>query len=89
MKTIFAIFSLVLASGFAWLAIVSGQENTTPTPKRNIVIFVSDGLRSGSVNAEDAPTYYEVRTRGVFFANSHSLFPTFTTANASAIATGH
>src|SRR6185312_8738886 len=26
---------------------------------------------------------------GVNFANSHSLFPTFTTANASALATGH
>ena len=30
-----------------------------------------------------------IRQHGVNFANSHSLFPTFTTANASAIATGH
>ena len=30
-----------------------------------------------------------LRARGVRFANSHSLFPTFTTANASAMATGH
>jgi arylsulfatase A-like enzyme len=30
-----------------------------------------------------------VRQNGVFFANSHSLFPTFTTPNASAIVTGH
>lgn len=30
-----------------------------------------------------------IRRHGVSFANSHSLFPTFTTANASAIATGH
>ena len=30
-----------------------------------------------------------LRKRGVFFPNSHSLFPTLTTPNASAIATGH
>jgi Type I phosphodiesterase / nucleotide pyrophosphatase len=30
-----------------------------------------------------------VREHGVFFSNSHSLFPTLTTPNASAIATGH
>ena len=31
----------------------------------------------------------ELRDKGVNFKNSHSLFPTFTTANASAMATGH
>ena len=46
-------------------------------------------MRAGSVNAVDTPTMFWVRTHGVNFANSHSLFPTFTTANASAIATGH
>jgi arylsulfatase A-like enzyme len=56
---------------------------------RNIVIFVADGLRPGSVTPEDAPTLYSIRENGVNFANSHSLFPTFTTPNASAIATGH
>jgi hypothetical protein len=30
-----------------------------------------------------------LRDKGVNFANPHSLFPTFTTANASAMATGH
>lgn len=53
------------------------------------MIVVFDGMRSGSVNANDAPTMDWVRNNGVSFANSHSLFPTFTTANASAIATGH
>jgi hypothetical protein len=36
-----------------------------------------------------APTLSAVRKQGVYFANSHALFPTFTTPNASAIATGH
>lgn len=56
---------------------------------RNVIIFVADGLRHGSVNATDAPTLLSVRERGVSFTNSHSLFPTLTTPNASAIATGH
>ena len=60
-----------------------------PAAARNVVIFVADGLRPGSVNAEDAPTLNALREQGVSFADSHSLFPTFTTPNASAIATGH
>ncbi len=55
----------------------------------NAVIFVSDGLRPMTVNGTDTPTLQSVREHGVNYVNSHSLFPTFTTANASAIATGH
>jgi arylsulfatase A-like enzyme len=59
-------------------------------PKRhNLIIFVADGLRSGMVTPEHAPNMAEIRAMGVDFQNSHSLFPTVTTANASAIATGH
>ena len=56
---------------------------------RNVVVFVADGLRPGSINAIDTPTLFSIKQTGVNFANSHSLFPTFTTPNASAIATGH
>jgi hypothetical protein len=57
--------------------------------RRNVIIFVADGLRYGSVNAKDTPTLWKIRQQGVDFRNGHSVFPTFTTANASAIATGH
>jgi arylsulfatase A-like enzyme len=70
-------------------AFIAGQQNPEPVRSRNILIFVFDGLRAGSVNAVDSPTMFWIREHGVSFANSHSLFPTFTTANASAIATGH
>jgi hypothetical protein len=53
------------------------------------VLFVPDGLRALLVNNETAPAMAALRDRGVNFANPHSLFPTFTTANASAMATGH
>ena len=48
-----------------------------------------DGLRGRIVTPQTAPAMAEVRDKGVNFKNSHSLFPTFTTANASAMATGH
>jgi hypothetical protein len=54
-----------------------------------VIIFVADGLRRGSVNSADMPTFLKLRTTGVDFRNSHSVFPTFTTANASVIGTGH
>ncbi len=55
----------------------------------NLIIFVADGLRYKSVTPESAPELARVRSEGVDFANSHSIYPTVTTANASAIATGH
>jgi arylsulfatase A-like enzyme len=58
-------------------------------PRHNVILFVADGLRASSVTAESAPTMTALKTRGVDFANSHAVYPTVTTANASAIATGH
>ncbi len=55
----------------------------------NLVLFVADGMRAGVVTPETAPAMAKLSAAGVAFPNSHSLFPTFTTANASAMATGH
>jgi arylsulfatase A-like enzyme len=55
----------------------------------NVILFVPDGLRALSVTAQSAPTMAAIRDRGVNFKNSHSIFPTFTTANAASFATGH
>jgi arylsulfatase A-like enzyme len=57
--------------------------------QQNIVLFVADGMRAAAVSPELTPTMARVRAEGIDFRNSHSLFPTVTTANASAIATGH
>ncbi len=59
---------------------------TTP---HNVILFVADGLRPTSVTQQLAPTMMGMMRRGVRFTNTHSLFPTFTTANASTMATGH
>src|SRR5258707_8811264 len=71
---------LVLSAGMA------SAQNSTP---RNMILFIPDGLRALKVTPETAPAMAEVRDKGVNFKNPHSLFPTFTMANASGMATGH
>ncbi len=78
--------AIVLTSVFA-VTLFAAQA--PPGKPRNFIIFVADGLRAGSVNATDTPALWHVRTDGVNFANSHSVSPTLTMPNASAIATGH
>jgi arylsulfatase A-like enzyme len=63
-------------------------EAQAPAP-RNVIIFVADGLRYGSVEPGNMPNMARLKRDGVDFTNSHSLYPTVTTVNASAIATGH
>src|SRR5262249_31737310 len=53
------------------------------------ILFVPDGLRADVIDEFDAPTMTDIRAKGVNFANSFSVFPTFTMVNASAFATGH
>jgi len=79
-----------LATALALLVTAAqAAEPQAIPPGRNIVIFVADGLRYASVTPETAPTMARIRHEGVDFANSHAVYPTLTTANASAIATGH
>ena len=85
---------VVLVAGTLAIAGLSGVPGGPPTraaaePPHNVIIFVADGLRSRIVDAHTAPGLQAVREQGVDFVNSHSLFPTITTPNASAIATGH
>ncbi|MGX4771269.1 alkaline phosphatase family protein [Bradyrhizobium guangdongense] len=65
---------------------LASAENNTP---RNLILFIPDGLRALKITPDTAPAMAEVRDKGVNFKNSHSLFPTFTMANGSAMSTGH
>src|SRR5215475_1126275 len=78
-----------VCAALAFCAFAPNAQGQKTQAKRNVVIFIADGLRHDSVNPTDAPTLYQLRQDGVHFANSHGIFPTFTTANASVMATGH
>src|SRR5229473_3104634 len=78
---------LLLSAGLAVLSVSTAlAQNSTP---HNMILFIPDGLRALKVTPETAPAMAEVRDKGVNFKNPHSLFPTFTMANASGMATGH
>ena len=78
--------------GTVFLQIVAGAGAFAQTPSsqpHNVVLFIADGLRSRLVDDTTAPTMTAIAREGVDLRNSHALFPTFTTANASGMATGH
>jgi len=70
-------------------AVLSLQVAAAQAQQHNLILFVPDGLRALSVTPQSAPTMAAIRDKGVNFANPHSLFPTFTMANASGMSTGH
>lgn len=78
-----------LAPFLLGLSVFVGAPGLALADPHNVLLFVADGLRPGMVNDGTAPTMAALMKQGVRFANTHSMFPTFTTANASAMATGH
>src|SRR6202162_5234478 len=78
---------LLLSAGIMALsAAAASAQNNTP---HNLILFVPDGLRGRIVSPQTAAAMAEIRDKGVNFQNLHSLFPTFTMANSSALSTGH
>ena len=78
-----------LAVGLIAAAALPAQGAPEPPSPHNVLLFVADGLRADSVTQDTAPTLWKLRRHGVNFTEPHSLYPTITTVNASAIATGH
>lgn len=72
-----------------WAIFAIGATTHQSQAQQNVILFVADGLRAAAVTPERAPTFARIRDTGVNFSNSHSVYPTITTANASVIATGH
>src|SRR5438477_2195635 len=78
---------LLLSAGLAVLSVGTAlAQNGTP---HNMILFIPDGLRALKVTPETAPAMADLRDKGINFKNPHSLFPTFTMANASGMATGY
>jgi arylsulfatase A-like enzyme len=52
------------------------------------IVLVLDGLRPDAITPEETPNLWRLRQEGVNFIASHSVFPTVTRVNATAIGTG-
>jgi hypothetical protein len=83
------IASIMVAGSMTTVAMSQACAQTPDSRPHNVVLFVADGLRAHMVDDSTAPAMAAIAREGVSLRNSHALFPTFTTANASAMATGH
>lgn len=83
MKTYLRGVCMAFALAFFGSPVIAAEQ------PHNVVLFVADGLRALAVTPETAPAMAALARSGVWFRNSHSLFPTFTMPNSSALATGH
>src|SRR4029077_13804491 len=66
------------------LSFTYAESSSHGKKHRNVIIFIADGLRPGSVNSTDAPTLLSVRNHGVNFVNSNTIYsgyPIFNTGN--------
>jgi arylsulfatase A-like enzyme len=77
--------TLVLASALAVITAALPADAGRATLN---IVLVLDGLRPDAITAEETPNLWKLRREGVDFLNSHSVFPTVTRVNATAIATG-
>ncbi len=65
------------------------NDQATPAGRaEHVVIVVWDGLRADSVDETATPTLAKFAREGTFFARHHSVYPTSTEVNGTAIATG-
>src|SRR4051812_16871405 len=53
-----------------------------------VIVLVIDGLRPDSVTPALTPNLNRLKTGGVWYTRSHSVFPTVTRVNATSITTG-
>lgn len=58
------------------------------TPERHVVIVVWDGMRPDFVSEQNTPTLWKLARSGVVFQNNHSVYPSATIVNGTAIVTG-
>ena len=60
----------------------------TPSQDRHVVVVVWDGMRPDFVNEQNTPALWKLAQSGVTFRNHHSVFPSATIVNGTAINTG-
>jgi predicted AlkP superfamily pyrophosphatase or phosphodiesterase len=78
------IFTAV-ASFFSLAPVVAGAA---PAQDRHVVVVVWDGMRPDFVNEQNTPTLWKVAQTGVTFRNHHSVYPSATIVNGTALMTG-
>src|SRR6266480_6811810 len=69
------------------VASVEGAARQEPV-RRHVVVVVWDGMRPDFVSEQNTPTLWKLAQSGVIFKNHHSVYPSATIVNGTAINTG-
>jgi len=77
---------LVFTVAFGLCAISSATQ--TSNQSRHVVVVVWDGMRPDFVSEQNTPTLWKLAHEGVTFRNHHSVYPSATNVNATALITG-
>ena len=80
--TSISILVLVFSLGLILFAAETARSD------RHVVIVVWDGMRPDFVSEETTPTLWKLAREGVTFRNHHSVYPSATMVNGTALVTG-
>src|SRR5277367_6646471 len=83
--------SEILAVLLVFVAAPTRAQDSAGAPHgrgRIVVLMVWDGLRPDLVTQRDTPNLFRLAREGARFDKHHSIFPTLTMVNATALATG-
>ena len=65
-----------------------GVAKEIPPAERHVVLVIWDGMRPDYVNENDTPTLWKLAQEGTVFRNHHSVYPSATNVNGTALVTG-
>src|SRR6266513_5455515 len=79
-------FSIAVASVCWFCALVCGAQPANQS--RRVVVVVWDGMRPDFVSEQNTPALWKLSREGVTFRNHHSVYPSATMVNGTAMVTG-
>jgi predicted AlkP superfamily pyrophosphatase or phosphodiesterase len=79
--------SILIAAGCVYGADKVWGEEVAARPRR-VVVVVWDGMRPDMVTEKNTPTLWKLAQAGVVFRNHHSVYPSATNVNGTALVTG-
>jgi predicted AlkP superfamily pyrophosphatase or phosphodiesterase len=79
---------LPLVFAVAWGLCAISSATQTSNQSRHVVVVVWDGMRPDFVSEQNTPTLWKLAHEGVTFRNHHSVYPSATNVNGTALITG-
>lgn len=73
---------------FACVVALARSAAATATNERHVVLVVWDGMRPDFISERNTPRLWALAREGVRFTRHHSVYPTSTEVNGTALATG-